>query len=130
MFILHFENEHRDELHQIEEQMKQLEGQQNELRSPPRKRLRYGYFSRYSFADFDEEAQDLSQAWQEGGNNHGSIKMLQKLSAKQFSAVLREIQKEFEDADFALYFGEIMPKMQERYATFKRKVHAAYSAGF
>ena len=130
MFILNFQNKHRDELHQIEEQMKQLEDQQKELRSPPRKRLRYGYFSRYSFADFDEEAQDLSQSWREGGNNHGSIAMLQKLSAKQFGGVLREMQKEFEDADFALYFGEIMPKIQERDATFKRKFHAAYFAGF
>ena len=55
--------------------------------------------------------------------------MLQKLSAKEFGSILREIQNEFEDEDFALYFGEIMPKMQKRDATFKRKVHAAYSAG-
>ena len=63
------------------------------------------------------------------GNQHGSIKLLHKTSAKEFGSVLREMQNEFEDEDFALYFGEVMPKIQERDATFKRNVHSANYAG-
>ena len=53
--------------------------------------MRFGV-KRFSFSDFDDEAQQFSKAWREEGNQSGSNKMLEKLNAQELAKVLKEMK--------------------------------------
>jgi len=77
-----------------------LAKRKNALPSRARKRIRFGV-KRFSFCDFDDEAHELSTAWSEEGNESGCKKMLEKLTAKEFAGVLKEMKDDLKDTFFS-----------------------------
>ena len=68
------------------------------------KRIRFGV-KRFSFCDFDDEVHELSTAWSEEGNESGCKKMLEKLTAKEFAGVLKQMKHDLEDTFFSALHG-------------------------
>ena len=81
---------------------------------------------RFSFCDFDDEAHEFATAWSEEGNQSGCKKMLEKLNAKEFAGVLKEMKDDLEDAFFSEHFAWIKFVIEHRDSRFSKNVLDAF----